>query len=136
MRSAPLRDSILLVEDDPDIRMGVAELLREVGHTVFPARDGHDALRLLDEGAIPRPCLILLDWIMSPMSGPEFLEALRQRPDVAQLPIVVVSAASDLEQARTAPEVIAVLQKPFDIDALLAATETHCRKGAPAAATG
>jgi CheY-like chemotaxis protein len=124
-RAGP-RDAILLIEDDHEIRDALRELLQDAGHRVFGARDGQEALEMLETGAIPRPCLVLLDWVMHPMSGPEFLEVLQRRPDVAHLRVVVISGASNLEQARSHPSVVGVLQKPFDIDELLAVAQRHC----------
>jgi|RhiMethySRZTD1v2_1073278.scaffolds.fasta_scaffold73948_6 CheY-like chemotaxis protein len=120
------RDAILLIEDDHEIRDALSELLQEAGHRVFGARDGQEALEMLETGAIPRPCLVLLDWVMHPISGGEFLEALQRRPDLAQLRVVVISGATNLEEARSHPSVVGVLQKPFDIDELLAIAHSHC----------
>jgi CheY-like chemotaxis protein len=120
------RDAILLIEDDHEIRDALSELLQEAGHWVFGARDGQEALEMLETGAIPRPCLVLLDWVMHPISGGEFLEALQRRPDLAQLRVVVISGATNLEEARSHPSVVGVLQKPFDIDELLAIAHSHC----------
>jgi len=128
------RDAILLIEDDHEILDALGELLQDAGHLVFGARDGREALGMLETGAIPRPCLVLLDWVMHPMSGPEFLEVLQRRPDVAHLRVVVISGATNLEQARSHPAVVGVLQKPFDIEALLAVARSHCGNAEPQAA--
>jgi CheY-like chemotaxis protein len=69
--------SVLVVEDETDLRETVADVLKALGRRVFTAGDGSDALRQLDGDRIPRPCLILLDWFMAPMGGKEFLEKLR-----------------------------------------------------------
>ncbi len=53
---------------------------------MFTAHDGAEALGLLDGEVIPRPCVILLDWLTAPMSGEEFVRALDRRPDAASLP--------------------------------------------------
>jgi CheY-like chemotaxis protein len=130
------RDSILLIEDDRDLRETLAELLTDVGHSVFLAKDGREALQMLDSAAIPRPCLVLLDWLMRGMSGPEFLTAIQLRPDVAALRVLVISGASNLEQASSYPGVVGVLRKPFQVDDLLAVTRTHCATDTPHLALG
>ena len=78
------RDTLLLIEDDADIRESLIDLLKEAGHAVVTAGDGTEALRMLDAGAIPRPCLVLLDWLMRPMSGEQFLEAIQDRSDAVR----------------------------------------------------
>jgi len=130
--SGPTGGPILLIEDDPDIRAILSELLSEHGHSVFTAKDGAQGLTLLDTGRIPRPCLILLDWVMQPMSGQDFLDALQRRRDTGELRVVVVTAATDAHPAPSA--VVGVLLKPFDIGTLLALVSTHCAGSAPQAA--
>ena len=120
------RDTLLIIEDDPDIRESLTDLLRDAGHTVLTAGDGTEALRMLDAGVIPRPCLVLLDWLMRPMSGQQFLEAIRHYPDAADLQVLIVSAATDLHHAASLPGVVGVLRKPFEIDELLERVGAHC----------
>ena len=130
MPETPLgRDTILIIEDDGDLRETLAEVLRDAGHSVFCAKDGREALRMLESAAFPRPCLMLLDWLMRPMSGPEFLQAIQLRPDVAVLRVLVISGADNLDQASCYPGVVGVLRKPFEMDDLLAVTQTHCPSG-------
>ena len=131
-RSRASGGPVLLIEDDKDLREIVSELLSDNGHSVFTAEDGAQALRLLDTGRIPRPCLILLDWAMQPMSGQEFLDALERRQDASQLQVLIVTAATNVHSASS--PVVGVLPKPFDIDTLLAVVSNHCRGPAPHAA--
>ena len=72
-------NAVLVVDDDDDVRAAVADLVEDSGRQAFTARDGGEALRKLDTDSIPRPCLVLLDWIMNPMSGEEFLTQLNTR---------------------------------------------------------
>ena len=133
-RSGVSDGAILLVEDDPDIRETLSELLSDHGHSVFTAADGAQALTLLDTGRIPRPCLILLDWLMQPMSGQEFLDALQRRHDADHLRVLVVTGAPDVHPRSSA--IIGVLPKPFDIATLLAMVSTHCGGDPPHAPLG
>jgi CheY-like chemotaxis protein len=115
MDAAP---SILVVDDDPDIRQTLAEMLCEGGRRVATARDGHDALEKLD--SLERPCFILLDLMMPRMSGLEFLEHLSLRPGLEDVAVVVMSAHDGLRrQAERHAMVRATLRKPFDFDGLL-----------------
>jgi two-component system, chemotaxis family, chemotaxis protein CheY len=127
------RDTLLLIEDDADIRESLTDLLKDAGHAVFTAGDGTEALRLLGAGVIPRPCLVLLDWLMKPMSGEQFLEIIQNNPDATDLQVLIVSAATDLHHAASFPGVVGVLRKPFEIDDLLERVRTHCAAGKPRA---
>jgi len=118
--------AVLVVEDDRDVRETVVEALRESGREAFGARDGSHALQLIEWGEIPRPCLVLLDWLMAPMSGEEFLQRVGQRPDAADFPTVVMTAASTLELSAVRPNVLGTLRKPLDLERLLGAVSLFC----------
>jgi two-component system chemotaxis response regulator CheY len=106
---------ILLVDDDDDLREALAELLSDEGFLVSQASNGRDALDVLD--AQPTD-LIVLDYMMPVMSGPEFRAQQRARPAVAAIPVVLLSAANDCAEFKTmAPAVI--IKKPFKIPVLL-----------------
>jgi DNA-binding response OmpR family regulator len=126
-------DTLLLIEDDADIRESLTDLLKDAGHLVFTAGDGTEALRMLDAGVIPRPCLVLLDWLMKPMSGEQFLEIIQKSPEARDLQVLIVSAATDLHRAGSLPGVVGVLRKPFEIDELLDRVRTHCDAARPRA---
>lgn len=109
------RPSVLVVEDDRDLRGALADLLRlEGGYAVAEAENGLDALRLLR--AAPTPELVILDLDMPLMGGEELLAQLGADPALAALPVVVVSSR---EGVRLPAE--AVFQKPCSPEALLAA---------------
>jgi CheY-like chemotaxis protein len=110
--------SVLVVDDDWDIRQTLAEVLRHEGRQVTTATDGFDALCKLD--SLSRPCLILLDLMMPRMSGLEFLEHLSQHVHADDFAVLVMSANDALrrEAARHA-NVQGTLRKPFDFDVLL-----------------
>ena len=71
--------SVLVVDDDLDVREAIADAVQSTGRHTLTARSGGEALALLAAPSFPRPCLVLLDWTMSPMSGAEFLEQLNAR---------------------------------------------------------
>src|SRR5690606_28206772 len=93
MTTAPCK-TILVVEDDADIREVLREVLEVEGFTVRTADNGKVGLEALEE--IGRPCLILLDLMMPVMNGLEFLAALRARSAPRSPPVVIVSAYSDI----------------------------------------
>ena len=113
--------SILIVEDDPDIRGSLRDVLEDEGYRVVTACDGRDALRTLDE--IARPCLILLDLMMPVMDGAEFLDHMRRRRDLSDVAVMVVSAWPD---AANSVEATGFVSKPIDLEVLLAAIARYC----------
>jgi CheY-like chemotaxis protein len=110
--------SILVIDDNWDIRQTLAELLRDEGWTVTTAIDGLDGLQRLE--TVSRPCLILLDLMMPRMSGLDFLTRLQTRADTADFEVVVMSAHDALRrEAQQFPAVRGGVRKPFDVEELL-----------------
>lgn len=124
MIDAPAR-SVLVVDDDRDLRELVADVVEGSGRCVFTARDGTDALQQIERDGIPRPCLVLLDWFMRPMGGRVFLEHLGARPDASGFRIVLVSANGSTTPPDALPRVVGSLRKPFGVDELLAVLDQH-----------
>lgn len=118
--------SVLVVDDDPDIRDCMADVLESAGYDVRTAANGKEGLEALGHGY--RPCVVLLDLMMPVMTGQEFLAEVR-RGELSELPVVVVTAAG---QSVVAPGADELMRKPFDIDKLLAAVERHCAAVQPA----
>ena len=114
--SAPLR-SVLVVEDDWDIREVVADVLRDAGHTVVTARDGIEALEKLDN--VERPCLVVLDLMMPRLDGLGFLRELAEHPLKDDFIVLVMSAYRSLAGAAQSPAVRGTLAKPFEMDELV-----------------
>jgi CheY-like chemotaxis protein len=110
--------SVLVVDDDTDIREAVAEVLAGEGYLVLGAGDGAEALK---KCRAFHPSLVLLDLMMPGMNGWEFRAAQKRDPDLAGIPVVVLSA---LEQ-RVAIDAEAFVRKPFDLDELLALVRRH-----------
>lgn len=112
---------VLLVDDDPDIRDSLSDLLALYGYTTAQAADGARALAMMNE---KRPCLVVLDLMMPVMDGFQLLERMRADGELAETPVVVISAGR-LDEARKL-EVAAVLQKPLDIDRLMNHIRDNC----------
>src|SRR3712207_1078712 len=115
--------TILLVDDDEDIREALASLLQDEGYQVACAANGRDALDWL-AGRDVFPKIILLDWMMPVMDGEAFLIALEQTPAIAALPVLVISAAGKARLTNLRGR--RVLPKPLDVPTLLAALEEAC----------
>jgi CheY-like chemotaxis protein len=117
------RCSVLIVDDDHDIRETLEEILSYEGYAVATARNGADAL---DKARALHPELILLDLFMPVMDGTEFRRRQREDPDIGAIPVIVVSAAAGLEERVRALGVAEHLEKPLQIDGLLAVVARYC----------
>ena len=127
MSSSP--GNVLIVEDDPDTREMVRQLLAMHGFYALAAADGLEALHLLRavrHRAPDAPCLVLLDLAMPRLSGKEFRRSQLGDPTVASVPIAVMSGASDLQQRAEAMGAVATLAKPLDINALIEVVKRYC----------
>jgi PAS domain S-box-containing protein len=110
---APAPISVLVIDDDPDVRGFIVETLEEQGYRIRQASDGKAGLAEL---ARDKPDLVILDFIMPGMSGAEVASQILA--DVPDQPILFVSGYSETEAVkRTAPDV-PLLSKPFRADAL------------------
>lgn len=108
---------VLVVDDDTAIRRLLAEVLREEGYEVLEAADGAAALAMARER---RPHLVIMDLRMPLMNGIEAIKALRADPTLAGLSILAMSAGTVLRAEATALPVNGLIDKPFDLDAVLA----------------
>ncbi|HEX4459462.1 MAG TPA: response regulator [Polyangia bacterium] len=113
--------TVLVVEDDDDLREVVTQTLQRNGFRVFGARDGQDALDKLAESR--GSCLILLDLMMPRMSGWEFRRRQLADPRFAAMPVVVMTATATLDQAAIHADDI--LRKPLSFAALLTAVKRY-----------
>jgi two-component system KDP operon response regulator KdpE len=118
--------SILIVDDDEGVQQFLADVLAANGYAVEQARDGREALAMLEHGS--RPSLILLDLAMPNMDGLELAQHLAADQQLSQLPVVLVSARPDLEMTARKIGAADYLTKPMSFSQLLrviAARELH-----------
>ena len=128
-----MNGTILVVDDDPDLRAVVVDVLEEEGYATRAAENGRAALDLL-QGSDELPDLILLDVMMPVMNGLAFADELRRDPRLGGIPIVVFSAHSDHERIAAGVNAAASVPKPLKLDALLgvvARVVHHPPEGAP-----
>jgi len=120
------RASVLIVEDDEDTRVILAQLLEHYGWEPHVASDGVEGLAALQRC---RPSLIVLDLGLPRMDGVAFRQAQRQLTDwrLASVPVVVVSAQHDAPEYKQRLHAAEVLTKPFDVEALVRAIRCHAR---------
>lgn len=126
------RHSVLLVEDNEDVRAAIAMLLRVEGTGVVEASDGSEALDQLHKG--PPPCVILLDLMMPKTDGWQFRKAQIHDPAIANIPVVLLSGAGNLSRAADELGARAYLKKPVDVGELVHTVWRYCdhADGAPA----
>jgi signal transduction histidine kinase len=111
--------SVLIVDDEHDIREVFEAVLRYDGYEVLSCGDGQQALDMLRRGA--RPDAIILDLMMPVMDGWQFRVAQKADPALASIPVIAVSADRTAKAAAIAADVY--LAKPVDVNALLAALD-------------
>src|SRR5438552_263130 len=120
-------ETILVVDDDPDIARFVEVNLRSVGYDVLVASDGEEALSRAEE---VRPDLVLLDVMMPRIDGFEVAQRLRRNPRTASTSIIMLTAkalSSDKVMGLTAGADDYII-KPFDPIELLARVKTTLRR--------
>jgi two-component system KDP operon response regulator KdpE len=122
---------VLIVDDDPDIRLGMNVRLKANGYTTFFAADGVSAL---SEAEKHRPEVIILDLGLPGDDGFVVMGKLKQIPFLAEIPIIVVSARDVRVNQGRAIEAgaKAFLRKPFDDVELLALIRNTTGEHAPA----
>lgn len=106
---------VLIVEDESYLCELIADVLQAEGHHTRTAANGREALDALQSYT---PDLILLDLMMPIMDGWEVIGALRTNPELANIPVVIITAIYDLKRTQQETGAKAVLTKPFDIDQL------------------
>ena len=111
---------VLVLEDEPNISEAIRFILRRDGWRVLSRADGEDALDLIQAEA---PELLILDVMLPGRSGLDVLQSIRARPDLARLPVIVLTAkgqAADRERIMASGASL-YMAKPFANSDLLAA---------------
>lgn len=106
---------VLVVEDAEDIRLLLVDLLDVMGHTVTEVSDGLSAVRV---ALSKRPDLVILDLMMPSASGDSALQFIRGTPELAKMPVLVLSAHVDVQAIATKFGADAWLSKPVEIKIL------------------
>lgn len=120
---------ILVVDDSPTIRTVVTTILERNGYDATGATDGEDAYALLTSGGL-QVDLLLVDFVMPRLDGYGLCRALRASPELAGLPVVLMSAKGDRIRDHFVEETGALdaITKPFDAQALIAVVENALRR--------
>jgi len=104
--------TVLVVDDEPDIRHILVRLLTMAGYTVREAAHGGAALAQVEDSP---PRLVITDRMMPVMGGDELIEHLRGDRNTAGIPIVLLTGSPGVQ-----PLADAMMMKPFNLDELLA----------------
>jgi DNA-binding NtrC family response regulator len=115
---------ILVVEDDKEFADSLADVLRDEGYGVVVFAVPEDAIEWLLSGR--RPALVLLDLRTPGMSAQRFRALLVATPALRDMPVVVVSGDPNFRRIAGAIGASDALEKPVDIDRLLATVDRHC----------
>lgn len=107
---------VLVVDDEPMVRETLGQVLSGEGYVVDLAVDGETALECVHAF---RPDAILLDLMMPGMNGRQFLQALRDNPAYAHVPVMIMTAVHGLEVNLATLGASEVVEKPFNVDELL-----------------
>lgn len=121
--TAPTSLTVLVIDDTPMILDVIRAALEEEGYRVVTCLQSRDAVRLAERD---KPDLVMLDIVMPEVSGWDILTALRARPELARLPVVICTAWVAEALGRLAElrgphgdAHLGLLPKPFDVDELL-----------------
>ena len=124
MTSTRCDRTILIVDDDDDVRNAVAEVLEDGNYHALRAANGVAALEQLRTAA-PRPCVILLDMMMPVMDGNEFRARQQSDESLREIPVVVLTAHAEAKRS-AGMQPAAFLKKPVDLSELLEIIERYC----------
>jgi CheY-like chemotaxis protein len=117
---------VMIVDDDRAVRESIVEVLEDHDYLPMAAANGREAIEQL-RAQIHRPSVILLDVMMPVMDGWEFRALQRNDPLLGAIPVVVLSAHENIEEAASGMQADGALQKPLLIQTLLKTIERFCR---------
>lgn len=117
--------TILIIEDEMNIRLFVAANLEARGYTVLEAETGAEGLRLLRSSA---PDVLILDMALPDMTGLDILHQMASEPALAAIPTVLMTASTSLSDIRQFPNLVERVLKPSSITVLLDAVRRAEKK--------
>jgi CheY-like chemotaxis protein len=109
---------VLVVEDEPLIAIALESVLVDAGYQVTVAANGRQALDRLAEARID---IVLLDMMMPIMNGPALLVAMAADPDLAGIPVIVLTSLPEAAVRAPRDRIAAIMQKPYTARDILAA---------------
>jgi|SRR6185312_1065202 len=124
--------TVLLVEDDHDVRVALRRLLEDEGYDVWTAGDGRSAFDLLQRAATV-PDVIVVDLMMPVMDGWKLIDVLKGDARFVDIPVIIQSA---FREPPPPDGVAGFLDKPIDEEALLRAIRRHVIRFMPSTGDG
>lgn len=116
----------LIVDDSRAIRRLLSQIVRKLGYEVVEAANGREALAVLAKSQ--HPDVVLVDWNMPEMNGLEFVREVRDQREYANLPLMMVTSETEVEQVMVALAAGAneYVMKPFDAQTLADKLQLLC----------
>jgi CheY-like chemotaxis protein len=110
---------VLIVDDEPDLVALLGDQVGMLGHEVAVARDGVEGIQI---ALARRPDVVVTDVIMPNMDGAEMLQELRRRPETRDVPVIALTALTDLRTQRRMASlgVVGFISKPYELRDLAA----------------
>jgi CheY-like chemotaxis protein len=125
----PLAGDILLIEDDDSLGAILTAVLQDQGYNVVRASNGKEALDHLYTERPPH--LILLNLVMPVMNGWKFREQLNKVPELAEIPVIVLSGVRKLDKKAASLGVTDCFTKPYDLKAVIDTIQQYCQQSRP-----
>jgi len=124
------RPTVLVIDDDEEIRTTIQDVLQDQGFDVTCAANGREALDILMRNE-SLPALILLDLVMPEMDGWTFRQEQQKVPRLAQIPVVLFSGHLDAGRAALSLNAAAMMTKPLRLDGLVTLVDRLSHRGKP-----
>ncbi len=121
--------SILVIDDDSDIRDALHDALSDEGYETIEAAGGREGLDYLRSHWMPS--LILLDLNMAPMSGPEFLAEVARDASLSRIPVILLTADPRTQEMLRGTTCAAYQEKPVVLEKLLETISQCCESHSP-----
>jgi CheY-like chemotaxis protein len=115
-----MKHTLLIVEDEEDLREMLRDALERRGFHVVTAANGQEALAVIPQ--IEHLCLVLLDLFMPEMNGWDFFDAMKARKELEQIPVIITTSAPN----RAPVGATRVMQKPLSLDRVISAVQEFC----------
>jgi two-component system, sensor histidine kinase and response regulator len=110
--------SVLIVDDEQDLRESLEEIFQDEGFAVRTASNGEEALRRLQEKL---PSVVILDLLMPVLDGTQVYQRMQCDPRFSRVPVIV--STSDPTRA---PSGVLIMKKPIDVDCLIGTVRRFC----------